>query len=57
MDRLTDHLDMTIVVVDWDIKHDSNKQSNTTKSATRRAQLVPIGIPTICLYHFVPTLI
>ena len=23
-----------------------------TKSATRGAQLVPIGIPTICLYNF-----
>ena len=35
----------------------SLSKQNKSKSATRGAQLVPIGIPTICLYNFEPNLI
>ena len=35
----------------------SLSQQNTNKSAARGAQLVPIGIPTTCLYIFVTNLI
>ena len=35
----------------------SLSQQNKNKSATRGAQLVPIGILTICLYYFAPNLI
>ena len=35
----------------------SLSQQNKNKSATKGAQLVPIGIPTICPYNFEPNLI
>ena len=35
----------------------SLSEQHKNKSATRGAQLVPIGIPTICLFNFEPNLI
>ena len=35
----------------------SLSKQNKNRSATRGAQLVPIGIPTICLYNLEPNLI
>ena len=40
------------------VSHNKIKKNNNKKtSATRGAQLVPIGIPTICPYNFEPNLI